>query len=219
MPLDASEPVLVLEILSPTTRTFDRNDKLEEYKTIPALEYNLLVDPNYLQAHRASRHARCLALPRCRRRTGRLTKIRAAQAMRASGNMPAGEVARQLGCAASTLYRHLPGGRAGIERVDRVAARSIYSTRSWPPYGRLLGPLTAHRRPHGQSVDQKEPVPEYVPEQRERCRGKSTRPVDSAGETQSDHGGEAGHSIMGRTVDTRLRHQAQTPEVTSRVHL
>jgi Uma2 family endonuclease len=34
MPLDASEPVLVLEILSPTTRTFDRNDKLEEYKTI-----------------------------------------------------------------------------------------------------------------------------------------------------------------------------------------
>jgi Uma2 family endonuclease len=47
--LDASEPVLVLEILSPTTRTFDRNDKLEEYKTVPTLEYILLVDPDYPQ--------------------------------------------------------------------------------------------------------------------------------------------------------------------------
>jgi len=47
--LDASEPVLVLEILSPTTRTFDRNDKLEEYKTVPTLEYILLVDPDHTQ--------------------------------------------------------------------------------------------------------------------------------------------------------------------------
>jgi Uma2 family endonuclease len=37
----------VLEILSLTTRTFDRNDKLEEYKTVPTLEYILLVDPDY----------------------------------------------------------------------------------------------------------------------------------------------------------------------------
>jgi DNA invertase Pin-like site-specific DNA recombinase len=42
-------------------------------------------------------------------------KIRAAKAMLASGNMSAAEVAQQIGCAASTLYRHLPGGRAGIE--------------------------------------------------------------------------------------------------------
>jgi len=41
-------------------------------------------------------------------------KIRAARAMLASGNMSAIEVAQQLGCAPSTLYRHLPGGRAGI---------------------------------------------------------------------------------------------------------
>jgi Uma2 family endonuclease len=47
--LDASEPVLVLEILSPTMRTFDRNDKLEEHKTVPTLEYILLVDPDYPQ--------------------------------------------------------------------------------------------------------------------------------------------------------------------------
>jgi DNA invertase Pin-like site-specific DNA recombinase len=44
-------------------------------------------------------------------------KIRAAKAMLASGNMSATEVAQQVGCAASTLYRHLPGGRSGIEQV------------------------------------------------------------------------------------------------------
>jgi DNA invertase Pin-like site-specific DNA recombinase len=44
-------------------------------------------------------------------------KIRAAKAMLASGSMSAIEVARQLGCAPSTLYRHLPGGRSGIEQV------------------------------------------------------------------------------------------------------
>ncbi len=42
-------------------------------------------------------------------------KIRAARAMMASGSMSAAEVAQQLGCAASTLYRHLPGGRSGID--------------------------------------------------------------------------------------------------------
>ena len=44
-------------------------------------------------------------------------KVRAAKAMLASGNMSAGEVAKQLGCAPSTLYRHLPGGRSGIEQL------------------------------------------------------------------------------------------------------
>jgi DNA invertase Pin-like site-specific DNA recombinase len=42
------------------------------------------------------------------------SKIRAAKAMLASGSMSAIEVAQQLGCAPSTLYRHVPGGRAGI---------------------------------------------------------------------------------------------------------
>ena len=41
-------------------------------------------------------------------------KVRAAKAMLASGTMTAGEVARQLGVAASTLYRHLPGGRGAL---------------------------------------------------------------------------------------------------------
>jgi DNA invertase Pin-like site-specific DNA recombinase len=44
-------------------------------------------------------------------------QIRAAKAMLASGAMSAAEVAQQVGCASSTLYRHLPGGRSGIEQV------------------------------------------------------------------------------------------------------
>jgi DNA invertase Pin-like site-specific DNA recombinase len=44
-------------------------------------------------------------------------QIRAAKAMLASGAMSAAEVAQQVGCAPSTLYRHLPGGRSGIEQV------------------------------------------------------------------------------------------------------
>lgn len=42
-------------------------------------------------------------------------KIRAAKVMLASGTMAAAEVARQLGCAPSTLYRHLPGGRSALD--------------------------------------------------------------------------------------------------------
>ncbi len=41
-------------------------------------------------------------------------KVRAAKAMLASGTMTASEVARQIGCAPSTLYRHLPGGRSAV---------------------------------------------------------------------------------------------------------
>lgn len=41
-------------------------------------------------------------------------KVTAARAMLASGNLTAAEVARQLGCAPSTLYRHVPGGRTGV---------------------------------------------------------------------------------------------------------
>ena len=41
-------------------------------------------------------------------------KVRAARAMLASGTMTASEVARQVGVAPSTLYRHCPGGRSAI---------------------------------------------------------------------------------------------------------
>jgi DNA invertase Pin-like site-specific DNA recombinase len=46
-------------------------------------------------------------------------QVRAARAMLVSGTMTAAEIARQLGCALSTLYRHLPGGRS---RLDQQAA-------------------------------------------------------------------------------------------------
>ena len=42
----------------------------------------------------------------------------AAKAMLASGSMTAAEVARQIGCSPSTLYRHLPGGRGAIASAD-----------------------------------------------------------------------------------------------------
>lgn len=44
MSMEASEPALVLEVLSPTTRAIDLNEKLEEYKTVPTLKYIVLAD-------------------------------------------------------------------------------------------------------------------------------------------------------------------------------
>lgn len=41
-------------------------------------------------------------------------KVRAARAMLASGTMTTAEIAKQIGCAPSTLYRHLPGGRGAV---------------------------------------------------------------------------------------------------------
>ena len=58
-----------------------------------------------------------LAASRARGRVGGrppaldVIKVRAAKAMLASGTMTATEVARQVGCSSSTLYRHVPGGR------------------------------------------------------------------------------------------------------------
>jgi DNA invertase Pin-like site-specific DNA recombinase len=46
-----------------------------------------------------------------------VAKVHAAKAMLSSGTMTASEVARQLGCAPSTLYRHLPGGRSALDTV------------------------------------------------------------------------------------------------------
>lgn len=42
---------------------------------------------------------------------------RAARAMLASGSMTAAEVAAQLGCSVSTLYRSIPGGRGGLSEA------------------------------------------------------------------------------------------------------
>lgn len=42
------------------------------------------------------------------------TKLAAAKAMLSSGELTAAEVAAQLGCAPSTLYRHVRGGRSAM---------------------------------------------------------------------------------------------------------
>jgi DNA invertase Pin-like site-specific DNA recombinase len=41
-------------------------------------------------------------------------KLHAAKVMLASGSMTAAEIAKQIGCSPSTLYRHLPGGRSAV---------------------------------------------------------------------------------------------------------
>lgn len=41
-------------------------------------------------------------------------KVTAAKAMLSSGEMTAAEVAKQIGCSPSTLYRHVPGGRGAV---------------------------------------------------------------------------------------------------------
>jgi Uma2 family endonuclease len=53
--LEASEPKLVVEVTSPSTRTFDRTEKLEEYKTVPGLQYVLHVDTESPQVRVHSR--------------------------------------------------------------------------------------------------------------------------------------------------------------------
>jgi Uma2 family endonuclease len=45
-----TDPRLVVEVLSPSTRAFDRMRKLEEYKTVPSLAYILLIDPDAPEA-------------------------------------------------------------------------------------------------------------------------------------------------------------------------
>jgi transposase-like protein len=49
-------------------------------------------------------------------------KVKAAKAMLASGTMTAAEVARQIGCSSSTLYRHVPGGRTAVAESGMPAA-------------------------------------------------------------------------------------------------
>ena len=44
--LQAALPRMVAEVLSPTTRDFDAFEKLAEYKTVAALDYIMLVEPN-----------------------------------------------------------------------------------------------------------------------------------------------------------------------------
>lgn len=51
----ATEPTLVVEVLSPSTRVFDLTRKLDEYLTVPSLRHILVLDP---EAPRARLHTR-----------------------------------------------------------------------------------------------------------------------------------------------------------------
>lgn len=45
-PLVKREPVLVVEVLSPSTAAFDRGDKFADYRLLPSLREYLLLDPD-----------------------------------------------------------------------------------------------------------------------------------------------------------------------------
>jgi len=45
-PLVKRDPVLLVEVLSPTTAAFDRGDKFAAYRTLPTLREVLLIDPD-----------------------------------------------------------------------------------------------------------------------------------------------------------------------------
>jgi Uma2 family endonuclease len=53
--MTAPAPLLVLEVLSPSTRDFDMFGKLEEYKTVPTLAHIVIVDPDTPQVFHWSR--------------------------------------------------------------------------------------------------------------------------------------------------------------------
>jgi Uma2 family endonuclease len=44
--LEVSNPVIVVEVLSPTTRRFDLGDKLQGYFSLPGLHHYLVIDPD-----------------------------------------------------------------------------------------------------------------------------------------------------------------------------
>ena len=52
---EAHRPTVVVEVLSPSTRTLDRFTKLEEYRRHPSLRHILLVDPDAIAAKLYSR--------------------------------------------------------------------------------------------------------------------------------------------------------------------
>jgi len=57
--------------------------------------------------------------------------LQARKAMLTSGTMTASEVARQIGCSPSMLYRHVPGGRTAIAESAISAAALTASGDVW----------------------------------------------------------------------------------------
>lgn len=53
----AAKPTVVFEVLSPSTREFDRIQKLEEYRSLPGLRHIVIVEPKRLAVLHLSRMA------------------------------------------------------------------------------------------------------------------------------------------------------------------
>lgn len=49
--LEASEPRLIVEVASPSTRDFDEVEKLAEYQSIPSVAYVLRIEPNVVDVN------------------------------------------------------------------------------------------------------------------------------------------------------------------------
>lgn len=58
----AAEPILIIEVLSPTTEEHDRKVKLPEYRELPSVREIVLIDPNrvYCEVHRRQNGSRWL---------------------------------------------------------------------------------------------------------------------------------------------------------------
>ncbi len=52
---EARQPLVVIEVLSPSTRKFDLLNKLEEYRRMPTLRHILLIDPDLISAQHYAR--------------------------------------------------------------------------------------------------------------------------------------------------------------------
>jgi len=53
----ADAPLLVVEVLSPSTRDFDMFGKLDEYRSVPSLRHIVIIDPDAPQAYHWTRDA------------------------------------------------------------------------------------------------------------------------------------------------------------------
>lgn len=53
--LAATEPVLVAEVASPSTRSFDVVRKLREYQSVPSIRYILLIEPSVIDVQAYAR--------------------------------------------------------------------------------------------------------------------------------------------------------------------
>ena len=60
----AQKPVLLAEVLSPATRSFDMVDKFMDYSTIPTLGYYLLVEPENCHVPSPTKPSRVNGWPR-----------------------------------------------------------------------------------------------------------------------------------------------------------